>query len=46
MDGKPLYSNILQRIEKTIHSEQFKIDSLLFTTLFEMVNGAGVDKYI
>lgn len=39
MDGKPHYDKILGRIKSTVHSEQFRIDSMMFTTLFEMVNG-------
>lgn len=39
MGGKPNYDKILERIKSTVHSEQFRIDSMMFTTLFEMVNG-------
>ena len=46
MKGKPNYHAILERIKSTIHSEQFRIDSMLFTTLFEMVNGQEVNQLI
>jgi hypothetical protein len=36
---KPLYQAILQRIQDNIHSEQFRIDSMLFAVFFEQVNG-------
>ena len=46
MQGKANYDKILERIKSTIHSEQFRIDSMLFTTLFEMVNGQEVNQLI
>jgi hypothetical protein len=46
MKGKANYDKILERIKSTIHSEQFRIDSMLFTTLFEMVNGQEVNQLI
>ena len=39
MDGKHNYDKILERIKSTVHSDQFRIDSMMFTALFEMVNG-------
>lgn len=46
ISGKKDYEKILERIQTTVHSEQFRIDSMLFTALFEQVNGQAVNQFI
>lgn len=46
ISGKKEYEKIVERIQTTIHSEQFRIDSMLFTALFELVNGQVVSQFV
>lgn len=46
ISGKQEYEKILERIQSTVHSEQFRIDCMLFTALFEQVNGQAVNQFI
>ena len=46
VSGKPEYEKILERIQATVHSDQFRIDCMLFTALFEQVNGQAVSQFI
>jgi hypothetical protein len=46
VSGKADYEKILERIQSTIHSEQFRIDSMLFTTIFEFVNGQALNQFV
>ena len=38
LEGKKDYEAIVQRIYTTIHSQQFRIDSMLFTAFFQLIN--------
>lgn len=40
------YNRILERIQTNIHSQTLKIDYLIFTALFEHVNGPAVNQFI
>jgi len=36
----------LNRIRNTIHSEQFRIDSMVFTAYFEYINGSHLKSFV